>query len=123
MANMILGGVTFSWNPSGMVVLTPKLYCSQVLTYSGVEFFSWGASIVGVNIDIEWNYMPADQFDSINTLYQAAASIVWNPQLGDAKTYNVMITNFRGKYFIELTSSSSIRRKDVVLSLLIMSQV
>lgn len=120
---MILGGVTFSWNPSGMVVLTPKLYCSQVLTYSGVEFFSWGASIVGVNIDIEWNYMPADQFDSINTLYQAAASIVWNPQLGDAKTYNVMITNFRGKYFIELTSSSSIRRKDVVLSLLIMSQV
>jgi len=123
MPNMILGGTTFDYNPSEMECLIPQRFNNHVLTYSGVEFFSWGASIVGKTIELRWNYMPSDQFADLNTLYQADTQIVWNPQLGDSKTYNVEIINLTGSYFLELENTGVIHRKNVILALLIISEV
>lgn len=120
---MILGGYTFVHNPTSMSsVIEPVLTNSHLLTYSSVSFFSWGASVVGKVVSLEWEYMKAEQYDALQTKYEAGAQIVFDPKQDATFRFNVIITDFIGTYFLNMKDTAAYR-KDVKLELLIMSVV
>jgi hypothetical protein len=124
MSNMVLGAYTFAQHPSdidGIMVAEKSNAWKQ--TYTSVAYFSWGTSIVGKSIEMSWDYMSCDQYDAIDTLFQADASVVFDPQDGSSKTYNVEIVDLTGKYHIGLTHSEDWERMDVKMTLLILSEV
>ena len=124
MSNMSLGGYTFDSNPSDInEIMIPIKRCASIETYTSAAFFSWGASLVGKKITFSWNYMTCDMFDSLNTLYQADASVVFNPQDGSSKTWNVEIISLTGKYHLGLTHDDNDWRSSVKMELLILSEV
>ncbi len=123
MANMSLGALTFEENPSEIDLLIPDRVSTEEETYSSIAFFSWGVTIVGKKISLRWSTMPSNQFDDIQDLKIADATLVFDPQDGSEKTYNVEIKSCDGKYFKSLDVSSVVRRKDVELILLILSEV
>jgi hypothetical protein len=123
MARMSLGAYTLLQNPIEAGVIEKDKSCASVLTYTSVGYFSWGTSIIGKQVILGWNYMRSDQYASLQTLYEADVPVVFNPQDGRSRTYNVEITNLSGNYFEKLTTPSSVFRKDARLTLLILSQV
>jgi hypothetical protein len=123
MSNMILGTYTFLHNPGQMSPIKSERSTAKVDTYSSVGFFSWGVSIVGKEIMLEWNILEIEQVDSLNALYIADAPVVWDPQDGYGKTYNVEIRSLDWDYQILLGSGSGIYRKNVKMILLILSEV
>ncbi len=124
MSNMILGAYTFATNPSDATPIEANRSVASVITYASVGFFSWGASIVGKIIELAWTYMPADMYDSLKDLEIADATIVFDPQDGTGKTYNVEILSIYGKYCLgKLGYAADTLRKDVKVALLILSEV
>ena len=124
MNKMILGGVTFTYNSKiNFPVIKPRKRNSIVDTYDGAAYFAMSPTIKGVIIPLEWDWMPAAQFDSLNTLYQADDLIVFDPSGGDegADTYNVIIVSLDGVYWLNMETNDSYREK-VKMELLIMSQ-
>ncbi len=123
MANMALGAYTFTQNPSDVTLIRPEKTFDFKKTYTDVAYFSWGPSIIGKEIEFSWDIMPSQQFDDLDDLYQADLPVVFDPQDGSSKTYNVEITRLDGKYFIGLAVSADNPRKDVKMTLLILSEV
>lgn len=118
MSNISLGGSALAFNPSDITLLRPDRFSAFTLTYAGVEFFSWGTSVIGKRIELSWDFLEAAHFDTLDTLFQSDSLAVFDPQDGSAHTYNVQILSLEGKYYEGVT----IHRKDVRLVLLIMSQ-
>lgn len=120
----ILGTVTFTKNPGYMTIIRPDRFCSYVLTYSSVGFFSWGASIIGKVVELKWNVMPIAQYENIQNLWEADAEVVFDPKDGESLTYDVEILDFSGEYSIGVPAtggSGPLFRKNVTLKLLILS--
>ena len=123
MNKMILGGVTFTYNPKiEFPFIAPRKRNSTVDTYDGVAYFALAPTIKGVVVPLEWEWMPAAQYDSLNTLYQADDLIVFDPSGGSvgATTYNVIISELEGTYWLNMDTSESYR-KNIKMRLLIMS--
>ena len=93
------------------------------MTYNSCVYFSWGTTIEGKKLVLGWDYLRSDQYASLQALYETDVSMVFNPQDGSGFTYNVEIVELTGKYFRHLTDLSSVLRKDVQLTLLVMSKV
>jgi hypothetical protein len=120
---MQLGNYTFDWPPSAMTIIKPDKYCSDVLTFDSVGFFSWGMAIVGKKLTLRWNYMSVDQYESLHTLYAADAPVVFDPDDESGNTYTVEIINLQGEYYIHPEiNASGIFRKNIELELLILSE-
>ena len=113
----------FARNPSAMNTMNKVRFVSSVLTYSGVEVFSWGASLVGKQITLHWDYMPPTMFDMIQYYVEADQEFTWDPTGGAGTsatgTYDVQILSFDGEYFKSIPSTSGAQRKNVNLVLLI----
>ena len=125
MNKMILGGVTFTYNSKiNFPVIKPKKSNAHVETYSGVAYFSWTPTIKGVVIPLEWDWMPAAQFNSLEALYQADGLVVFDPSGGvnGATKYNVIMVKFDGVYWLNMETNNSYREK-VKMELLIISQI
>ena len=123
MANISIGAVTLKSNPTDLTLIRADKTCAAQKTYSSVAFFSWGASIIGKEIELLWNWMEADDFAALDVLYAADAPVVFDPQDGGGKTYNVEIMSFDGKYHMEFGTVSTVMRRDVTMTLLILSEV
>jgi hypothetical protein len=126
MARMTLGGYTFVSNPSDTdTVIRQVKRCASVITYSNVGFFDWGPSIVGKEVELIWNSMPATMYDSLEALYLAAGPHVWDPQDDESHTFNVHIKSLNGRYLVTMgdtIGSRAAQRRDVRMVLIIMSQ-
>lgn len=120
MDKMVLGAYTFSWNPEKCTVPHETKSSSVVETYGGAVYFSWGTLIVGQKINIEWDWLQEAQWDELQTLLEADAEIVWDPQTGS--TYNVEVADLRGDYQDKSLIDAAYRR-NVVLTLIIISEV
>lgn len=116
-----VGSLTFTRNPVKMTPVEKVRYNSFVLTYSSVAHFSWGASIVGKELELEWNLMENPEFTNLKTIYEADSSVVFNPNDGSGKTYNVELLNLNSVYYMGRDASG--RRLNVKLELLILSEV
>lgn len=125
MANMSLDGYTFEVNPSDdLTPIEPDRITAHVITYGSVGFFSWGATIVGKIIEIPFTYMPADMYSILKTKEGNDVTVVFDPQDGTGKTYNVEILSVYGPYCLgKLGYASTTLRKNVKMRILIMSEV
>jgi hypothetical protein len=121
MAKMVLGSYTFEDNPTSVSdLMTLERKSAFVPTYSAGAFFSWGSSIVGKELELTWTQTSTDQYGELQTLLEADAAVVFNPQDGEGKTYNVEVTALHGEYWLYLSGTY---RQNVTLSLLVLSEV
>jgi len=120
MQKMILGAYTFDRNPSQFDIPKKVKYSSNVVTYEGDAYFSWGTGIAGTHAILEWEWMTAAAFAEFQSLLEDDSSKVWNTQLGTS--YNVEIISLDGTY-LEDSLSDAPWRKGVKLDLLIRSAV
>ena len=119
---MILGGVTFPgvYCPIDMTVPRPTTNIAVMQTYTGIKLFNWGSILAGKEIDMKWDVMTKALFDSLDTVYRAGASVVFNPDLVSGAAYNVVITEFDGKL---LYGQDLVKRVDCTMKIVIESQV
>ena len=121
---MVLSTTTFARDPQQMTMIRGEKICTYALTYSGVAFFSWGATVVGKVVDLEWAAMPSTQFDALDTVMKADTTCVFDPAIPNStQTYEVNILGLDGEYFLSPESSANVERLNCKLSLLIMSEI
>lgn len=89
---MKLGTYTFEFEPDQFTDPKPDKFSSDVLTYSSGEFFSWGLSVIGKKILIEFETMTCDMYNRLKTLEQADAEVEWDPQITN-KVFHGLVTN------------------------------
>ena len=89
---MKLGGYTFDWNPDTFTLPQPEKSTGKVKTYSSVAFFSWGLSLLGKEISLEWDWMGVDQYERLRSLFEANAPVVWDPE-GKERIFHGAVTN------------------------------
>jgi len=118
-----IGTWTPTANPSNIPLIRPKKPTATVETYSGVAYFSWPALIAGQEVPLTWDFLPANEFVSLDALYVADSVQVFAPNDGSDKTYNVNLKELDGEYHIIRDDESTTFRKNVKLILLIMSEV
>lgn len=118
MSNMILGNYTFAHNPDNFPVIKKKLTLAHVETYENIAVMSWGSSYAGVILTLTWNLMRKTQWDELYEIYEEDAEVVFDPQDGNSKTFNVRVLRLDGSHFLGLSLY-----KDVTMELLIMSEV
>ena len=89
---MKLGGYTFDWNPDTFTLPQAEKSLGKVKTYSSVAFFSWGLSLAGKEISLEWDWMGVDQYERLRSLFEANAPVVWDPE-GKVRIFHGAVTN------------------------------
>lgn len=78
---MKLGTYTFEHLPDQFDPPRPKKSAASLETYSSVAYFSWGVSILGAEILLEWDRMTCDQFNRHDIQFQADAALTWDPEI------------------------------------------
>ena len=89
---MKLGAYTFDWNPDVFTLPQAEKSLGKVKTYSSIAFFSWGLSLAGKEISIEWDWMGVDQYERLRSLFEANASVVWDPE-AKVRLFHGAVTN------------------------------
>jgi len=93
---MSLGDYEFNWPPDRWSIPKSEKYSGRVLTYDSAAFFSFGTSIAGKEILLEWDIMEAEQFEELENLYLDDESKTWDP--GNGWIYTVEIISLEGSY-------------------------
>jgi hypothetical protein len=120
---MMLGTYTLIHYPSSFTPPRPQRSNAYVLTAEDVAHFSWGFFIAGTVIELQWDYMPSEQFDALDAVFQADEEVVWDPGIPDLSlTYNVQIIDFTGDFHEAVGTATEIWRKSCKMTLLIMSE-
>lgn len=120
---MKLGDYEIPYYPSDFVIPRPFRSNSYLETYESVRHFSWGFFISGKIVDLIWNFMPSEQFNELDTLWQDDKEIEWDPDIsGLDATYNVQILDFVGEFYERVGEDAEIWRRNCRMSLLILSE-
>ncbi|NPU84371.1 MAG: hypothetical protein HPY65_07765 [Syntrophaceae bacterium] len=122
MPNATLGTLTFAQNPDTMTLIKKDRDVAWVKTYTSVAIFTWGSSYEGKKLDLAWSYMETSEFDDLEDIQDADAQVVFDPQDDSGKTFNVEILALDGEYHLYLDDDTGHYRKNVKLTLLIMSE-
>jgi hypothetical protein len=119
---MKIGGYTVYDDdaPSDMTLIQPDKACSSVKTFAGVDFFSYGLTLLGKTLQLSWDYMTTRLFTQVDTMFRADVPVVFDPEDGSGQTFSVEITKCDGKYFTSFEGRAGFLRKDAVVELLIM---
>jgi len=121
---MKFGDYECVYYPTQFTIPRPYRSNSYVKTYQSVAHLSWGFFWPGKIIEIEWNYMPSEQFNSLDAVFQEDEAIVWDPDItGLSATYNVQILDFNGDFHESVISETEVWRQNCRMSLLILSEV
>lgn len=125
---MTLGSYTFERNPSiysQPQLVAPVRRVAAVETYDSIAVFSWGASVTGSTINLDWAYLPDSQYQSLLALLVAGTAVVFDPMDGSDKTYNVEVMKCTGKYHYRLlgTGAEDVWRSQIKVELLILGEV
>ncbi len=120
---MIFGTYTLTCNPSDITMIKPDKMSAYKKTYSGVDYFNWGSTIIGKEVELAWEYMTVAEFATLDALYADDDDIEFDPQDDTGQTYNIKIIKFDGTYDLQLEADSWARRKDIKMTILILSEV
>jgi hypothetical protein len=128
MTNMVLDSYTFESNPSRISpLIRKKKTVSYVETLEDVGFFDWGYTYKGLKLDLEWDFMTTTMFDALEIKHMKVGPLVFDPQDGESKTFSVNTLSLEGTYYMTtedyMEDSDIAVRKDVKMSILIMSEV
>jgi hypothetical protein len=118
---MILGGYKFRQNPDSMPLIHPRRSTAGAKTYTSYAFFSWGFFTVGQTITLKWATMMQAMYDELLALYVAGNQVVFDPKKEDESTYTCEIIDLSGTFYLSYDHDFALR-KDVTLSLLILSE-
>ena len=121
MAAVVIGTRTLTRDPQRMTMLRADKSCAHRQTYTSVAFFTWGTSIIGKEILLEWPAMDAAEFEALDLIFVADVPFTFTPSDGSTHTYSVNMTSFSGEYFRGRTLAAPTTRKNVKMILLIMS--
>lgn len=113
------------WMPKSenVEIIKKRKPCASVDTYSNVAYFSWPPLLEGQKVNFEWENMSTEQFNALDTLYQADNEDTLD-LVGDGTTqYKVRILNLTGTYFVSKYENENTHRRNVKMELLIMGQV
>jgi hypothetical protein len=115
-----LGAYVFPWTPDKWTIPDPVLKVGVTKTYSSSVVFDFGASVVGKEIELEWEWMSAVQFDALDALYQANLPVAWDTEKIGFPTFNVEIAELSGDLFEVLQYDEMFpHREKVKMTLLI----
>jgi hypothetical protein len=121
---MAFGIYNCEYYPTQFTIPRPKKSNAYIETYESVGHFSWGFLWPGKIIEVDWDKMPSEQFDSLDTIWQNDEEIVWDPDIpGLSQTYNVQILDFDGDFFESTGIDPEIWRQNCKMTLLIMSAI
>lgn len=124
MGRMLFGSTLLTTDPNEIdPILKPRRICSVQPTYDGVAFFSWGSTIEGSKHTLKWGAMSAVQYDEIQALIEADASLLWTPVSGEASAYTIQLLDLRGEYIHSIGTTffgGAAYRKNCELDLVIM---
>ena len=121
---MTIGEYSLSYYPSGFTIPRPDRANAYVETLTSVAHFSWGFFLVGKVIELRWNFMPAEQFDALDAIFQQDEEVVWYPgEETGLPSYDVQILNFDGDYHESVQPGPETWRSNCRMTLLIMSEV
>lgn len=122
MANVVIGSRTLTTDPMRMTMVRAEKSCAHVQTYDSVAYFSWGTTLIGKEILLEWPVMDAAEFAALQAIFEADAPISFNPNDGVVTdTYTVEMTSLTGDYWRGRGTSISDTRKNVKMTLLILA--
>jgi hypothetical protein len=104
-----------------MTLIRADRISAAVQTYTSVAFYSWGARLIGKVVTLSWNAMTSTQFNALDAIFQADATVVFNPTdiVGGSTTYNVEIVSLNGEYLAGVLEL----RINCTMELLIMSVI
>ena len=120
---MALGEYTLPYYPSAFTPPCPDRSNAYVETLEGTAHFSWGFFIVGKTIELDWDYMPSEQFEALEALYQEDKEMLWDPGIpGLSLIFNVQIMDFTGEFHEAVGTATEIWRKNCKMTLLIMGE-
>jgi len=122
---MSLGSYTFERNPTidqSTPLVVKKRHWAAVQTYSSVAFFSWGLDYAGSEISLPWSTCTNAQFLALNSLFEADAVVIFDPNDGRGKTFQVQITDLVGEFMLRLNGDNP-WRKNVRMDLLIIGEI
>lgn len=85
---------TFAKAPTEMTLIKPVKYNAAVLTYGGVGYFSWGATIIGKSIELSWPWLSSAQYEQFSTFYQSESTFRFYAGSYSPTTYYCQISNF-----------------------------
>ena len=125
---MQLGTLTISNYPSDITIPRSMRSNAYLETMESVAHFTWGFFLAGKIIELSWNFMPSEQFDDLDTIFQGDSQVVWDPGFpvsgSDAPaTYNVQILDFTGEFHEAVGTDTEVWRKNCRMILLVMSEV
>lgn len=124
MENVVIGSHTCTLDPMRMTMVREDKACAHVQTYDSVAYFSWGTTLVGKEILLEWPVMDAAEFAALDAIFQADASFTFNPNDGvTTDTFTVEMTSFTGDYWRGRGTTTHETRKNVKMTLLILAVV
>jgi hypothetical protein len=117
---VILGAYTFAWKPDQFTIPKAERRYATVETFASEVFFSYGTSILGKTVTLEWDWMSAAQFNALDALYQADLPVAWNLQVVGENIFTVEITKLDGELF-EVVGYGFPHRRKVKMELLILA--
>ena len=123
MAKVVIGTRTLTRDPQRMTMVRADKFNASKLTYTSVAYFTWGTSIVGKEILLEWPVMDADEFAALDAIFIADVAFNFTPSDGSSHVYSVNMTSLNGEYFRGRTLAATTTRKNVRMVLLIISVV
>jgi hypothetical protein len=116
---MTLDDYVFTVPPETFTIPMSDKASATVKTYTSAAFFSWGLSIIGKIITLEWGMITQEVFDQLNTIYLQDEQVVWLPGFDDL-SYNVDILGLEGKYVGYGYGDEQPWRRDVKMTMVIM---
>lgn len=79
---MRLDNYTFDFKPDKWTIPRPQKFAATVKTYSGLAFFSWGLSIIGLELLLEWELLSQLQFTKLDEIFAADETVLFEPCAG-----------------------------------------
>lgn len=119
---MSLDDYDFPVPPAQYTIPQSDKHSSCVLTYTSAAFFSWGLTLIGKIITLEWGMLTEEVFSQLRTIYEGDDQVVWEPGHDDL-SFNVEILGLEGKYVGYGYGDEQPWRRDVKLTMVIMSEV
>jgi len=96
---MILGSYAFEWLPDRWTIPDAERVIGEVKTYNSSVVFDFGVSLSGKQIVMEWDWMPAAQFDAMDLIFQADEPISWVLEKGVVGSILVDLISLTGDLF------------------------
>jgi hypothetical protein len=77
---MKLGTYTLEWTPDNWTLPKEDRQIDFVKTYSSVAVFSWGATLIGKKLELEWDWMTRKMFEDLAILEAADTALTFDPE-------------------------------------------